>query len=92
METHILVETTHLSVRAGGEFLGRSSDVHSFLEAISALFRSRVAKALDVGSGSRKSPSVGVKTAKRPAEASGSKGTKKPADGLSSDEDTIDVD
>lgn len=46
---------------------------------------------LDVGGSGNKSPSVGTKKARKPRKASGSKRAKKSAEGLSSGNDSIDV-
>lgn len=58
----------------------------------SALFSSRVTKALYVGRSSYNSPSTGAKKTQRPREASVSKGAKKSTEGSSSGKENFDVD
>lgn len=60
MEAHFHVKSARLSVSTRNESLSRSSDAQSFLRKRSALFNSRVTKALGVGSSSSNSPSVGL--------------------------------
>lgn len=77
VETHFQVQSARLAVSAGVELLRQFSDVQSSLEKSSALSSSRVAKELDVGSRSNKSPSVRSEKGRKPRKASGSKGAKK---------------
>lgn len=91
MGIHFQVEPTRLAVRAEDDSSRQSSDVQSFLGKSSALFSGRVAKALDVGSTSSKSPSADTEKARKQRKAWGSMGAKKPTEGPSSGNKNIDI-
>lgn len=84
LETHFQVECARLNESVRNALLRWFSDAQSSLGKISALFSSRVAKALDVGSSSSKMPSVCTEKAWKPRIASCSKRATKPVEGPSS--------
>lgn len=67
MEIHFQAVPARLAVSAGDGLLHRSSHVGRSLRKSSVLFRSRVAKALDVETSSNKSASLVSKKARKPA-------------------------
>lgn len=91
MKTYSQIECAHLELSADEELLRRFLDVQSSVVKSSSVLHSCVAKALDVGSVTKKSPSVGIKMTRKPQKPSTSKDVKKPAEDLSSGKD-IDVD
>lgn len=91
-ETYFQVMYVRIAVSAEDDLRFRFLGMRSFLEKSSALFSSRVAKALDVRSYSCKSPSFDSKKTKVRRKASDSKNVKKGAERPSSGNDKVDVD